>query len=165
MQSAGRLGRRQARKAVMTAETESIADRLDKTYAPAWKPEPGEKIIGELISVDERLGYNDEPYPILTLRQNDGGELAVHAFHSVLRNEVGKLNPQLGETIAVKYQGEVAKEGGRGRYHSYRVVVDRTQSTVNLSKYADESDAPIDTAGLPESSTTQPVAGDDLLPV
>jgi hypothetical protein len=118
----------------------NLSDQLDSGHAPAWKPDPGAKLIGELITVDERLGYNDQPYPILTLRCADG-DVAVHAFHSVLRNEVGKQNPQIGETVAIKYAGEVAKEDGRGRYHSYRLVVDRSNSPVNLNKYA--SDEPV----------------------
>jgi hypothetical protein len=131
----------------------NISDALDSDYAPAWKPSSGDKLIGELIAVDERLGYNDEPYPILTVRCDNGSEFAVHAFHSVLRNEVGKQNPQLGETIAIKYGGEVAKEDGRGRYHSYKLVVDRSRSPVDLGKYAadtsDEPDVPTVTVELP----------------
>jgi hypothetical protein len=117
----------------------NLSDQLDSDYAPAWKPSSGDKLIGELIAVNERLGYKDERYPILTLRCADGSEFAVHAFHSVLRNEVGKQNPQIGETVAIKYGGEVAKEDGRGRYHAYRLVVDR--SPVNLNKYT--SDEPV----------------------
>ena len=135
----------------------TLDDQLDRQYAPAWKQQVGEKIVGELTAVDERLGYNDEPYPIITLRQGDGSERAVHAFHSVLRNELAKLNPRLGETIAIKYLGEVAKEGGHGRYHHYKVAIDREQRPVNLAKYADgepdvEPDVPVSTAGLPDAT-------------
>ena len=140
--------------------SESITDKLDTEYAPAWRPEAAEKLVGELIAVDERLGYNDLPYPILTLR-SAGVDVAVHCFHAVLRNEIGKNNPQLGEVVAIKYGGEIAKEGGRGRYHAYRVAVDRPQGAVNLEKYGDDPPVTPDVPDIPIDAPSADAAEDD----
>ena len=34
----------------------SLDDRLDAEFAPAWRPEPGEKLIGEVVALSERTG-------------------------------------------------------------------------------------------------------------
>jgi hypothetical protein len=72
--------------------TESIKDRLDAEYAPAWKPRSDETVTGEVVALDSRLGWDDQPYPILTIRTEDG-EVAIHAFHTVLRNELAAKHP------------------------------------------------------------------------
>ena len=57
----------------------SLDDRLDN-FAEAWKPEPGDKLIGTVVDLDERdSAYGDEPYPIVTVQNDDGNELAFHA--------------------------------------------------------------------------------------
>jgi hypothetical protein len=98
---------------------------VDREFAEAWRPDPGDKLVGEIVELGARAGYDDELYPIVTIRQDNGVELAAHCFHTVLRNELAKLKPQVGQRIAVKYEGEVATANGRSRYHSYRVATDR----------------------------------------
>jgi hypothetical protein len=97
---------------------------VDREFAEAWRPSPGDKLVGEIVELGQRAGYDDELYPIVTVHQDDGVEFALHAFHTVLRNEFTKLAPQVGQRIAVKYEGEVASANGRSRYHSYRVATD-----------------------------------------
>ena len=102
----------------------SMHDRLD-TFADAWKPEPGDKLIGTVVDLDERdSAYGDEPYPIVTIETDDGNELAFHAFHTVARNELAKQRPVVGDRIGVAYHG---KKDGKN-YESYRVIVERTES-------------------------------------
>jgi hypothetical protein len=129
----------------------TIDDQLDAEFAPAWRPEPGQKVAGEVVALGERAGYDEKNYPVLTVRTNDG-EFAVHAFHAVLRNELAKAHPQIGEVIAIKYLGKTSTRDGKSSYHSYRVAVDRPQpQTLDWSQYSDESlasttsDVPSDT--------------------
>ena len=101
----------------------SIDDRLD-SFAEAWKPEPGDKLIGTVVDLDERdSAYGDEPYPIVTVETDDGNELAFHAFHTVARNELAKQRPAIGDRIGIAYHG---KQDGKN-YESYRVIVERAE--------------------------------------
>ena len=97
---------------------------VDREFAEAWRPDPGDKLVGEIVELGQRSGYDDELYPIVTVRQDDGVELAAHCFHTVLRNELAKLRPQVGQRVAIRYDGQKDPGGGRSRYHSYRVATD-----------------------------------------
>lgn len=96
----------------------SLEDRLD-SYAEAWRPKAGEKIVGEVIDVDSRTTEYGT-YPIVTLRTDEGTELAIHGFHTVLKSEFSKARPEVGDRIGVKYLGK-----HEPRYESYRVVRER----------------------------------------
>jgi len=102
----------------------SIADRLDREHAPGWKPEVGEQVIGTIVEIGEAPGTNWGPYPVLTIEREDGtGEVAVHAFHSVLRREIETRQPTEGDKIGIRYLGK--KAGVTQEYDSYRVVIER----------------------------------------
>jgi hypothetical protein len=131
----------------------TLDDALNAEFAPAWRPQAGDTLTGEVVGIGERVGYDDEVYPIITVRTDDG-ELAFHAFHTVARNELAKARPAIGEVIGVKYAGQ--KPGARGSYHAYRVVVDRPQQAFNWSRYgvdedAAEPDVPSDFAAAPDN--------------
>jgi hypothetical protein len=117
----------------------TLDDRLDADYAPAWRPDPGDKIEGEVVAIAERAGEYD-PYPIVTVRRSDGEEFAIHAFHTVLAGEFAKLQLKLGDKIAVKYLGKKQNRAGNGSYHAYRVVKDGDEPLVNWTKYATGTD-------------------------
>ena len=115
----------------MQDSSENRSDRLTKLeqrldekagdFAEAWRPSEGDSVIGEVIRTDRRDGGHGT-YLIVTL-QTDQGEIAIHAFHEVLKREFEERAPQIGELIAVKYLGE--KQGRAGnRYHAYTVVWD-----------------------------------------
>ncbi|MGH3032118.1 MAG: hypothetical protein ACRDNE_15410 [Gaiellaceae bacterium] len=141
----------------MSAATEyhdHLADRLDTDYAEAWRPEPGEKLIGEVVSLVEREGAYGA-YPVVTIRRDDGTEAALHAFQTVAAEQLARARPKVGDRLGIKYIGE--RQGGERRYHDWRVVVDRDEAAVDWSRYAEDgtpsgdppaSDVPADTAGL-----------------
>lgn len=99
----------------MQKDSNSVLDDLDREYAPAWKPDAGDKIVGIVSEISEREGTYGV-YPIVTLRTEDG-ELAVHAFHEVLQNELARLAPKQGDLLGIKYAGMDSDKG----YHRYRV--------------------------------------------
>ena len=76
---------------------ESLTNRLEKDYAPAWRRKPGDALVGEVADLSQNTGYDGEPYPIVVVKQDGGEELAFHAFHTVARNELAKQRPQIGE--------------------------------------------------------------------
>ncbi len=105
----------------MTGHPQSLEDRLSVEHAEAWKPAPGETVIGELIAV----AWNDAgwgEYPICTLRRDDGSAVAVHAFRQVLQRELAEQRPRLGERIGIRHLGR-ADSG----YYRYRLAVDRAE--------------------------------------
>jgi hypothetical protein len=106
--------------------SDDILDRLDKDYAPGWKPEPGDKVAGVVVERSQRDG-GFGMYPIITVRQDSGAEIAIHASSTVIQNEVTAQDPQPGDQIGVLYQGEKTAKDGRSTYHAYRVIVVKAQ--------------------------------------
>jgi hypothetical protein len=108
------------------------ADPFD--FAPGWRPEPGDTVTGEVISVD--MAENQYgPYPVVTVQQEDGEKIALHAFHTVLRNAFERARPMPGIKLAVRYTGEITKyKNGRtldNPYHGYQVrMLDQTADDV-----------------------------------
>lgn len=106
----------------------SLDDRLD-SVAQAWRPQVGEKLTGVVVAIGERISnYNDKPYVVLTVRTDDGHEFVVHAFHTVLAQELAMQRPQVGDRIGIRYDGQ--PEGKN--YESYRVVVERNAPAPEL---------------------------------
>ncbi|MHB8469999.1 MAG: hypothetical protein ACYDCH_09625 [Gaiellaceae bacterium] len=135
----------------------SLDDRLDTT-AEAWKPNAGDKIVGEVIDVDSRDG-GFGLYPIVVLRTDAGDEYAVHGFHTVIRNELAKRPPRIGERLGIKYLGKSDKG-----YEAYKIVFE-TAAAVDWQQIADEVD-PADLAAI-EAGDPGPevdVSADDDIP-
>lgn len=114
-----------------------LSDQLDRDYAPAWRPDPGDKLIGEVVELSQREGAYGT-YPIVTVRQDSGEELALHAFHTVAQNELAKARPQIGERIAIKYAGQRLGGDGKSKYHAYKVAVDRPAAAFNWGAFGAE---------------------------
>jgi hypothetical protein len=119
--------------------------------------------------LSEREGFDGSPYPIVTIRAENGDELAVHAFHTVLANELARIRPKVGDELGIRYGGRVRGENSRSSYHSYRVRSRGSGQGVNWSRYGDGNepaaqDAPIATDDLPQSATPTSAArfGDDI---
>ena len=104
-------------------------------FAPGWRPEPGSTVQGEVLAVD--MGENKwGSYPIVTIQQDVTGEkIAIHGFHTVLRNALERARPMPGRRIAVRYIGLVT-EDKKGKpletdYHGYQVrMLDQTADDV-----------------------------------
>jgi len=91
-------------------------------YAPGWKPEPGDTVMGTVKALDN--GYSQwGEYKIVTLIQENGEEVAVHAFHTVLENALKRIRPVPGDKIAIRYVGEQTPKGDpNGKpFHVYQV--------------------------------------------
>lgn len=95
---------------------------LDQDIA-GWRPNPGDKLIGTVVNLEiGGQGSTFGTYPLLTIRVDETGEFVnVHAFHTVLRVELGRKQVGMGDRIGIKYIGAV--EGGDfGSYEAYKVV-------------------------------------------
>lgn len=91
-------------------------------FPVAWRPKPGESIRGVLLSVEMIDPSGQGRYPCVVLQKDDGSEVAVHAFHQVLRSALARRHPNRGEEVEIKYLGK--KPGGKNPegYHAYRVT-------------------------------------------
>jgi len=118
--------------------TPKLEDRLDVEFAPAWHPDAGDKLTGEYGT-----------YPIITLRRDDGEELAVHAYHSVLAAQLAEVRPVLGSRIAVQYTGRIEKRDGTGSYHGYKAVGDSAEPLFSWEKYGGPDVEPVATSDGP----------------
>src|SRR5262245_26201741 len=103
---------------------DELEQRLDAEYAPAWRPEPGDKLIGAVTAIRTWTGPFGT-YPIVVIEPADGSPpVSVHAFRQVLASQLAEIRPMIGELIGVKYEGRVT-DGSGPDYHSYRVEIDR----------------------------------------
>ena len=134
-------------ESIRSSGPSSLEERLDTQFAPAWRPSPGEKIVGTVTELSERDGAYG-PYPIVTLRREDGEELAVHAFHEVLQSELARIAPKHGDSVGIKYEG---KDDERG-YHRYRVRRAGDDAALSWSKYAEGGEAVVAEASEQDDS-------------
>lgn len=99
----------------------TLEQRLD-SYAEAWRPEPGDKLVGTVVELGQRQSeFDKDPYPIITVETEEGEQFAFHGFHTVARGELAKLRPRLGERIGIAYHGKHEERG----YERYRIIVER----------------------------------------
>jgi hypothetical protein len=91
-------------------------------YAESWRWEhEGDGIEGVVISVSERTNENHpQGYPIVTVRQPDGTDKAIHGLTYVLKDEIVKRGIRPGDQIAVLYRGKKMSSNGRG-FHDFAV--------------------------------------------
>ncbi len=133
-----------------TKSGRSLEDRLD-TFAEAWKPKPGDKLVGTVVDVDLRDSDYGDPYPIVTVEREDGTEAAFHGFHTVARRELAKKRPQVGDRIGIGYHGkaEPAKPGMSGA-ELYKIVVERDETpAIDWEQVAASDDSTDDDSSIP----------------
>lgn len=92
----------------------------------SWKPQPGDKIVGEVLRYDQ-AGSQYGPCWLVVLKiaaNGDHGDLAaVWLSHKVLLERFRALRPKPGERVAIKRLTD--GEGSHGNYARYAVIVDR----------------------------------------
>ena len=98
----------------------------------SWQPDNPENedanhdnpLRGTLVNVDVRTGGEWGDYPIVTVKKEDGEEVAVHAFRTVLLNEFVSKAPKIGEELEIHYGGtKTPNRPGAKPYHVYKLVV------------------------------------------
>jgi spore germination protein YaaH len=101
-----------------------MQERLSKN-AEGWMPKPGDMVTGDITDIDFFTG-DYGTYPILTIMDEEtGDEIAVHCFHTVLKNEIAKKQPAVGDYCGIVYHGKKEGKRGGGSYESYRVRFER----------------------------------------
>jgi len=102
------------------------AQAKEQPQSEAWLPAAeGDQLRGEVVDIDTAWSdYRAGFYPLLTVRTDDGVEWKLHAFRTVLYNEIVKWQPVIGERIAVTYRGLGKAQAGMNAPHIYRVRVE-----------------------------------------
>lgn len=98
-------------------------EELEDEPATSWRPKPGDVLVGEVVDLDTRSTEFDPAVPVVTLHTDEGERVAVWAFHTVLRSELVKIRPELGDWLAVKRLPDSDKG-----YKRYRVVPQKTKA-------------------------------------
>lgn len=136
----------------MTDEAQTVEERLTARAAEpqpeSWKHEKeGDQIVGRFRRLEKgSTTYGDCWIVVLESLRTPGRLSSVWLFNTTLFNEFKKARPKPGETVLVRYEGRVQRQG-QSDYHLWKVVVDRPE---NESAYswgdlgADEA-APADT--------------------
>lgn len=121
----------------------SILNRLDAPTPSAWRPEPGDSLIGRVVEIDSRTTEYGA-YPMVTVQIDDGTEVCFHAFHSVAKSELARRRPGVGDKIGVKFLGKPAGKS----YENYKIVVEsaQPQAAVDWAKMGMEAAAEDTTA-------------------
>lgn len=109
-----------------------LNELLDMDFAPAWYHNEFDKLIGDVVDIDERdAGYG--PYPIITVRVTQtptpvnlkegqakiGDLVAWHARGTVAQNEARDV--QRGQSIGIKRMGDKANPKGGKDMQIWRV--------------------------------------------
>ncbi len=128
----------------------NLEDRLDH-QPEAWRPEKaGDKVVGRVAELDLLDSKFGGAYPLVVIETSDGRELAVHAFHTVLKSELARKRPVVGEQIGIAYLGKNQKGG----YEGYRVIIER-----------DDQPTSIDWAGVAAEAQSDFDQADEVPPV
>lgn len=138
----------------------SLRDRL-RQEVEGWRPEPNDEVFGQVVSISEREGDYD-PYPYIEIDDEDSGKIiGVHAFHTVLKNEIAAKKPQVGDTLGIVYLGKqtskrVNAQGKSSEFEAYRVVHEsgsgEPPAAPDWEAHAQNGLAEAEEAGIPSDS-------------
>ncbi len=109
-----------------TAQRKALAAKHPDSWIPI---EAGDVLEGKITDLtyawsDVRNGGSN--YPLLTVEQENGAELKVHAFGTVLYNEIMRQRPEIGDRVKLVYVGadESKAKPGQNAPEIYRVRVE-----------------------------------------
>ena len=103
-----------------------LARELDEfPTAPTrnWRATVGDRVIGRIDAIDQVTSkYANGPVPRIVVDEDGTGDrVAIYCHHTVLRREIEKQHPRVGDRIAIKRLPDVPGKA----YRRYCVLVDR----------------------------------------
>lgn len=117
--------------AVPVDDSELVCDLLDglsEDEGTPWIPDdaddPSPEGIQGRVKYRGEIGsdYGPELIPIIELESADGTVWSVRGYSTVLRNQISKADPQVGDIMACRFFGTKASKAGRD-YKNYKVAV------------------------------------------
>lgn len=110
-------------------ESLDLLDGITEDQGDAWMPKDDEDhpegIQGKVITVttvETDAKYGGGSVPLLEIEEADGHIWSVRGYHTVLRNQIEKNDPQVGDMIGIKYLGEKQNRSGDNSYSNYGIV-------------------------------------------
>jgi DNA polymerase III epsilon subunit-like protein len=104
-----------------------------------WVPTDGEVLTGRIVALDFATSSQDgQLYPLVVVQKADGDEVTVHGHHRVLKEELAKRAPRIGDELTITYLGEVTPDKGGRAYKAYRVEGGSNPFTWNLFRDPDD---------------------------
>jgi hypothetical protein len=111
-------------------EVFDLLDGLSEDEGTPWIPDDEDnpspegiqgrvKFIGEISS-----DYGPETVPLIELEAADGTVWSIRGYSTVLRNQITKADPHVGDLMAVRFFGSKAGKSGR-EYKNFKVAVKR----------------------------------------
>lgn len=100
----------------------SLLDELNADVI-AFRPErAGESVEGEIVALDVTGSeYTTDDIPVITLKDSEGNFRGVRGYHTTLRRDLEKLNIQVGDRLAIRYDGKKQTKDGKRSFHAYTV--------------------------------------------
>lgn len=126
----------------MSDDPQTVEERLTARAAEpqpeSWKHEKeGDQIVGRFRRLEKgSTSYGDCWIVVLESLRTPGRLSSVWLFNTTLFNEFKKARPKPGETVLVRYEGRVSKQG-QNDYHLWKVVVDRPAENESSYSWAD----------------------------
>jgi hypothetical protein len=80
-------------------------------FPPAWKPIPGEILVGTVEGYDTWEGKYGTVKVTILRDETAGGLVSVYLSLTVLLGEFTKLRPRIGEMIGIRYLGKDEDRG------------------------------------------------------
>lgn len=136
------------------ASDERTLELIKIKSAVAWRPAPGDTVSGTIVRVLRRETNSEfGAYPLVVMDTGEAQYTAVHAFHTILRDQLREIKAGPGDQITIVYQGKIESKNDaperddqgnprKRKYHAYILIV----NGVDLSEdytwdgAADESD-------------------------
>ena len=101
---------------------------------PSWQPDEPESVAGTLLAVSAtKSDHHDRPIPVWKVKKQDGEDIRIAGFRSVLEREMNEADAEVGDLVAVKFFGKMlkkdAKVGSKNTkdyFFKYRVITRRS---------------------------------------
>lgn len=109
----------------------SLLDGISEDSGVSWQPQNDDEqvtgIQGTILYVSSiSSDYGEEDLPYLEVQDVNDPELiwSIRGYATVLRNQIKKTNPQVGDFWACKYLGQVpSKKAGGKPYYNFKAAV------------------------------------------
>lgn len=111
-----------------------LLEQLDKPIK-AWRPKTGTKVgsveeRSSLVGIVKQLSNATSDYgtyPLITLEVGAPYYVSIHAFHTVLANEIERLGLMEGDKLAVSYLGRTPEKRTMARYRVARKALPKSE--------------------------------------
>ena len=123
----------------MSDKRQALLDRLDQMEnAEPWRAEVGDSLVGTVESTDSRATEFDPDCPVIGVLDDGGSLWEVYGFGAVLKGQLLKQKPQVGDTVALRRSEDRISASTRKPYKCFSLLVDRKPEPFDWDKVSPE---------------------------